>query len=208
MKQQGLFITFEGPDGSGKTTQIQLLQKYFQQKGLRCLLSREPGGTEIGEKIRTLLLDKAHTEMDFAAEALLYAAARAQHVAQVIGPALRRGEVVICDRFVDSSIAYQGYGRQLGEVVAQINRFATGELCPDVTFFMQLAPEKARERIKARKCDRLELELLAFHQRVFAGYQQLEQAEPQRIVAIDASGSIEEIHEIICERMEALLLCR
>ncbi|MBQ5798030.1 MAG: dTMP kinase, partial [Firmicutes bacterium] len=126
MNKRGLFITFEGPDGSGKTTQIHLLKEWLEAKGYQCVLSREPGGTIISEKIREIILDKEHKEMDSRAEALLYAAARAQHVAQVIEPALAAGTMVICDRFTDSSMAYQAYGRGLGDGVRVINEFATG----------------------------------------------------------------------------------
>lgn len=208
MMQRGLFITFEGPDGSGKTTQIELLRRYLEEKGYRSLITREPGGTVIGEKIRTIILDKEHTEMDAVAEALLYAAARAQHVAQVIRPALSSGTMVICDRFTDSSVAYQGYGRQLGEAVEEVNRFATRNLSPDVTFLMRLSPAIGQKRIREEERDRLEMEKLEFHNRVFDGYKELERDNRGRIIGIDASGTIEEIHGKICRRMEELLQCR
>lgn len=205
MKQRGLFITFEGPDGSGKTTQIHLLKDWLEAKGYQCVLSREPGGTVISEKIREIILDKEHKEMDPRAEALLYSAARAQHVAQVIEPALAKGTMVICDRFTDSSMAYQAYGRGLGDGVAMINRFATGGLGPDVTFLMRLAPAEGKNRISGRENDRMELEKLDFHERVYEGYKALERDNPDRIIGIDASGTIEAIHEVIVKRMEELL---
>lgn len=208
MKQRGLFITFEGPDGSGKTTQIHLLKEWLEARGYQCVLSREPGGTIISEKIREIILDKDHKEMDSRAEALLYAAARAQHVAQVIDPALADGTMVICDRFTDSSMAYQAYGRGLGEGVAMINQFATDGLGPDVTFLMRLAPSEGKNRIRGREYDRMELEKLDFHERVYEGYKCLEQNDPERIIGIDASGTIEAIHDVITKRMEELLSCR
>lgn len=208
MERRGLFITFEGPDGSGKSTQIRILKEWLEEQGCRCILSREPGGTVISEKIRDIILDKEHREMDPRTEALLYAAARAQHVAQVIRPALEGGTMVICDRFTDSSMAYQAYGRGLGEDVAVINRFATEELSPDVTFLLQLSPEEGHRRIEGREQDRMELEKMDFHQRVFEGYRRLEEKEPQRIIAIDASQTIEAISTVIRGRMEELLSCR
>ena len=205
MSKRGLFITFEGPDGSGKTTQIHLLKEWLEAKGYQCVLSREPGGTIISEKIREIILDKEHKEMDSRAEALLYAAARAQHVAQVIEPALAAGTMVICDRFTDSSMAYQAYGRGLGDGVRVINEFATNGVGPDVTFLMRLAPSEGKNRIQGREYDRMELEKLDFHERVYEGYKLLEKDNPDRIIGIDASGTIEAIHEVIVTRMEELL---
>lgn len=206
MEQRGLFITFEGPDGSGKSTQIRLLKEWLEAKGHQCILTREPGGTIISEKIREIILDKEHKEMDPRAEALLYSAARAQHVAQVIAPALAAGTMVICDRFTDSSMAYQAYGRGLGDGVRVINEFATVGLGPDVTFLMRLAPSEGKSRIQGRgEYDRMELEKMEFHERVFEGYKLLEKNEPERIIGIEASGTIEEIHKVIIDRMEELL---
>ena len=205
MNKRGLFITFEGPDGSGKTTQIHLLKEWLEARGYQCVLSREPGGTVISEKIREIILDKEHKEMDSRAEALLYAAARAQHVAQVIEPALAKGTMVICDRFTDSSMAYQAYGRGLGDGVRVINEFATGGVGPDVTFLMRLAPSEGKNRISGRENDRMELEKLDFHERVYEGYKLLEKGNPDRIIGIDASGTIEAIHDVIIKRMEELL---
>ena len=132
--KNGLFITLEGPDGSGKSTQIERIRTFFKQRGEKVILTREPGGTPISEKIRTIILDKENRDMDAMTEAMLYAASRAQHVAQVIRPALERGEHVICDRFIDSSIAYQGYGRDLGDCVSIINAYAIRDCIPDITF--------------------------------------------------------------------------
>ena len=131
--KQGMFITFEGPDGSGKTTQIKRLKAFLEQNGIQVVLTREPGGTLIGEKIREIILDKDHIEMDNLTEALLYAASRAQHVAQVIRPNLDAGRTVICDRFMDSSLVYQGVGRQLGSLVRTINEIAVNGTLPDLT---------------------------------------------------------------------------
>ena len=202
--KQGLFITMEGPDGSGKSTQIEAIRRFFEAKGEKVLLTREPGGTQISEKIRALLLDRENSEMDPMAEAMLYAAARAQLVAQVIKPALEDGTHVICDRFIDSSIAYQGYGRGLGDSVAIINAYAVNSCMPDITFLMKLNPEIGKSRIKAADHDRIEMEKLDFHNRVFAGYEALEQEYPDRIVGIDATGNIEEISEEILSHMERL----
>ncbi len=131
---RGIFISIEGPDGSGKSTQIENIKEFFHDKNMDIIFTREPGGTPIGERIRGIILDRKCSEMDPMTEAMLYAAARAQHVAQVIRPALEKGKIVICDRFVDSSIAYQGYGRKLGEAVASINHFAVKECMPDTLF--------------------------------------------------------------------------
>ncbi|MBQ9971978.1 MAG: dTMP kinase [Firmicutes bacterium] len=190
--EKGLFITIEGSDGSGKSTQIALLKEYLESKGFVVLTTREPGGTNIGEKIREIILDKNNIEMDSMTEALLYAASRAQHVAEKIVPALERGEIVICDRFIDSSIAYQGYGRNLGDCVRIINEYAVRGYMPDVTFLMKMDPGIGKSRIKEEDADRLEREKLEFHQKVYAGYEEIEKIY-DRIVGIDATGTIEEI---------------
>ena len=202
--QQGLFITMEGPDGSGKSTQIEAIRRFLEEKGERVIVTREPGGTQISEKIRALLLDRENAEMDPMAEALLYAASRAQLVAQIIKPALEDGTHVICDRFVDSSIAYQGFGRGLGDSVAVINAYAVNNCMPDVTFLMKLNPEIGKSRIKSSDQDRIEMEKIDFHNRVFAGYEALETEYPDRIVGIDASRNIEEISDDIISHVERL----
>ncbi len=199
-----LFITFEGGDGSGKSTQINKVKEFLETRGMRVLLTREPGGTAIGEKIREIILDRNSSEMHAMTEAMLYAASRAQHVQQVIKPALAEGITVICDRFVDSSMAYQGYGRQLGEAVKAINSYAVDGCMPDVTFLLKLDPEIGRERIIPGQEDRLELERLDFHRRVYSGYEELEKAYAGRIVGIDASGSIEDIFSEIRRYLERL----
>ena len=200
----GLFITIEGPDGSGKSTQIKKLAAYLEQKGHGVVVTREPGGTRISEKIREIILDRENIEMDPVTEALLYAASRAQHVAEVIQPAVDSGKTVICDRFVDSSIVYQGIGRGLGiDAVENINRIAVKNILPDITFLFQLCPEVGLERKSEQgEKDRLEQEALDFHQKVFQGYQRLKALYPQRIVVVDASGSIEEIHKDVIFAIE------
>ncbi len=203
--KKGLFISIEGPDGSGKSTQIENIKQFFKDKDIDIVFTREPGGTPIGERIREIILDKNCKEMDSMTEAMLYAAARAQHVNQVIRPALEQKKIVVCDRFVDSSIAYQGYGRRLGESVAIINGFAIGDCMPDVTFLMKLDPTVGRKRIDEKQQDRLEMEKDAFHVSVFKGYLDIEKKNPQRIVGIDASRSINEIKLDIYKKLEEVL---
>ncbi len=202
---RGLFITFEGPDGSGKTTQIEKLRTHIIEKGYDAILTREPGGTAISEKIREIILDKHNMEMDYMTEALLYAASRAQHVAQVIKPALAEGRAVICDRFMDSSIVYQGYGRKLGDCVRVINEYAVNGSFPDITFLLKVDPEIGKGRIKAEEQDRLELEKMDYHKAVFQAYEELEKQYPERIIGIDASRGIDEISKEIQEHIDRLL---
>lgn len=202
---RGIFISIEGPDGSGKSTQLKNIEKFFNERNLEVIFTREPGGTLIGEKIREILLDKANIGMDSMTEAMLYAAARAQHVSQVIKPALEQGKVVVCDRFVDSSIAYQGFGRGLGDCVADINSYAIRDFMPDVTFLMRLDPRIGKNRIGNREQDRLELEKEAFHTSVFEGYLEIEKKNPKRVFGIDASRSIEEIKYDIYRKLEEVL---
>ncbi len=187
-----MFITFEGPDGAGKTTVLQQLVPQLQQlTSLTIKLSREPGGNWIAEAIRKLILDVNNQNMDVRTEALLYAAARRQHLVENILPALQNNEIVISDRFVDSSIAYQGAGRQIGEkAVAQINEFATEGLTPDLTLYLDVPVEVGLQRIKAHRQgqnDRLDQEKLSFHRRVRQAYLQLWRDNPQRIVKVDAT---------------------
>ena len=202
---RGLFISIEGPDGSGKSTQLNNIKKFFQEKGIETIFTREPGGTIIGERIREILLDKCHAEMDSMKEDMLYAAARAQHVAQVIKPALAEGKVVVCDRFVDSSIAYQGFGRKLGDSVEIINSYAVAGCMPDLTILMVLDPSIGKTRIDSREKDRLELEKDAFHRDVFEGYLSLKEKYPDRIFGIDASRTIEDIKCDIYKKLEEML---
>ena len=205
--KKGIFISIEGPDGSGKSTQIENIKQFFKDKKRDIVFTREPGGTAIGERIRAIILDNNCSEMDYMTEAMLYAASRAQHVSQVIKPALAEGKTVICDRFVDSSIAYQGYGRRLGEAVAVINSYAVAGCMPDVTFLMKIDPSVGKNRIRADQQDRLESEKEAFHDEVFRGYLKLEEENPGRIVGIDASRSIDEIKRDIYSKLEEVLNC-
>lgn len=190
---KGLFITFEGSDGAGKSTQIQLAKEYLESIGINPIMTREPGGTSISEKLRDILLDKENSEMSPIAEMMIYASARAQLVAEVIRPAMARGEVVVCDRYIDSSIAYQGYGRGLGSMVEEVNKVAIDGMMPDITFFLDLDPAVGRSRIQSDAMDRLEQEKLDFHYRVYNGYKAVAEADPERVAVIDASRSIEEI---------------
>jgi dTMP kinase len=188
-----MFVTFEGVDGSGKTTQAKLLQVRLEADGTEAVLTREPGGTELGEKLRDLVLHGGHVAPW--AEALLYAASRAQLVEEVIRPALGRGAAVICDRYVDSSVAYQGVARGLGlERVLDLNLAAVEGLMPDRTFLLLLDPSSIRGRLPGQR-DRLEREGDDFHARVDTGYRQLAERFPERIVVLDAARSPEELAE-------------
>lgn len=196
---RGLFVVFEGGDGSGKSTQIRLLRTAVERTGLPVVVTREPGGTPIGEQVRELLLAPGSAAMGDRAEALLYAAARAQHVAEVIGPALDRGAVVLCDRFVDSSIVYQGAGRGLGEPqVEELNRWATGGLAPDLVVLLDLAPgEGLRRAAEGGVPDRLESAGSAFHADVHAAYRRRAAADPDRYLVLDGTLPVEVLQERI-----------
>ncbi len=203
--KKGLFITVEGADGAGKSTQIDFIVKYLQDRGIKSVLTREPGGTAIGEKIRDILLDRENSEMNYMAEALLYAASRAQHVAEVIKPALLEGKAVVCDRFVDSSMAYQGVARGLGDSVAVINSYAIDGCMPDVTFLLKLDPSVSKNRISEEECDRIEQETFDFHRKVYEGYIELEKRFPDRIIGIDASKGVREIGIEIGKHLERII---
>ncbi|MGC9357849.1 MAG: dTMP kinase [Anaerolineae bacterium] len=193
---QGLFITLEGPEGSGKTTQLPLLADWLEAQGRSVLRTREPGGTPIGERIRALLHDPAHTEMTARAEILLYSASRAQHVEEIIRPALTQGRIVLCDRYFDSTYAYQGYGRGLSlKDLETITHFATGGLTPDVTLYLDIEPEQGLRRRKdgGEELNRLDREALAFHRRVRQGYLEMAAREPARWFIVEAGGSPEEV---------------
>lgn len=212
MKLKGIFITIEGPDGAGKTSVIkELLPKLEQALGERIVSTREPGGSRIAEKIRELILDPEHTEMDIRTEALLYAAGRRQHLMEKILPALDRGEIVLCDRFVDSSLAYQGHARGIGmEEVASINRFATNDIEPDFTLYLDIEASVGLERIykgKAdRQFDRLDQEKLEFHEKVREAYLKLADEHTERITLIDAAQEldavVDECYKIIMEKLK------
>ncbi|MGE8006431.1 dTMP kinase [Lysinibacillus sp. NPDC093216] len=194
-----LFITFEGPEGAGKTTVIQKIAERLAEENIDVLATREPGGIEIAEKIRSIILNPEHTAMDERTEALLYAAARSQHYFEKVRPALDSGKTVICDRFIDSSLAYQGYARGIGvDEVLSINEFAIGKMLPDMTILFDLAPEVGLARIHAhgeREVNRLDVESLAFHKKVREGYLQLVERYPERIHVVNADQNIERVVE-------------
>jgi len=202
---RGLFVTFEGSEGSGKSTQIRTLAEFLREQGYGVVLTREPGGTPIGDQVRRILLDHANEKMHPRTEVLLFLASRAQHVEELIRPALKAGKIVLCDRYADSTLAYQGYGR--GENVDQLRRlidYATGGLWPDLTFWLDLPVEEGLARLNNK--NRLDSEALAFHKRVREGYKRLAQAEPHRWVRIDGTLTRAEIQEqirkILLERLK------
>lgn len=192
---RGYFITVEGTDGSGKTTQIKLIEEYLKSKNKSVVLTREPGGTNISEKIRDILLDTQNSEMGIITEMLLYASARSQLVSEVIRPAIEKGKVVICDRFVDSSYVYQGFGRGIDlKIITDVNRIALDGLVPDITLFFDIDPGDAlKRRINSTGLDRIEKEKMDFHKRVYNGYKKLAMLYPDRINCIDSDRSVEEI---------------
>jgi dTMP kinase len=195
-----MFITFEGPEGSGKSSQLALLAPFLSARGLDVLVTREPGGTAIGDQIRLCLHDVANTGMAAATELLLYSASRAQLVNELIRPALTAGKVVLCDRFADSTLAYQGYGRGLNlDDLLAITRFATGGLTPDLTFLLDIdvASGLARRRQWGAEMNRLDLEEVAFHERVRHGYHELARAGVARWCIIDADRSVDAVQEDI-----------
>ena len=194
-----MFITFEGPDGSGKSTIIKWLYEKLQSEGFDILLTREPGGTPISEKIRNIILDNDNTALDPRTEALLYAASRRQHLVEKIWPALKKGQIVLCDRYLDSSLAYQGGGRNLGlQNILDINLFATENTYPDLTIFFDVSPEIGLSRLsqdKKRVADRLDNESKSFHDVVYQTFIKVADKYPDRIVKIDASKPIEVVQE-------------
>ncbi|MDF1509501.1 dTMP kinase [Robertmurraya sp. DFI.2.37] len=206
---RGLFITLEGPDGAGKTTILNRLAERFQKDGKKVLHTREPGGIEIAEQIRKVILDKDNTAMDSRTEALLYAAARRQHLVEKVQPALEEGYVVLCDRFVDSSLAYQGYARKLGiDEVYSINQFAIADMMPNLTLYFDIDPKVGLERINRsneREVNRLDLEKLQFHEDVREGYHILLQRFPQRIKKINAEQELERVYEEAYKEVAALI---
>lgn len=205
---KGKFIVLEGIDGSGKTTQLKLLGDKLKDRGLPVLHTREPGGTRIGDKIREILLNPEYKELVPRAEAFLYAAARAQHVAQVIQPALSNGTIVLCDRFLDSSLAYQGFGRGIEvSLLERINEPATDGLVPDLTIILDFCTEDGMDRINqsGRRIDRIEREAGAFHQRVRMGYLALAGRSPGRYRVINANRPVEQVHRDIMTAAEGVI---
>ena len=192
-----LFVTFEGGEGSGKSTVLKQVNEILLSEGHSTLLTREPGGTPISEQIRNVILDKANTAMDPRTEALLYAASRRQHLVEKIWPALKEGKIVLCDRFLDSSLAYQGGARGLGmDEILEVNRYATEGQFPDITLFFNLDPSIGLQRIAAnagREVNRLDLERMTFHEKVRASFQKLASLYPERYVTIDASQPLEKV---------------
>ncbi len=203
----GLFITFEGGDGTGKSTQVRLLTEWLAEQGRAVVSTREPGGTEVGTALRDIVLHH-RGEVDPRAEALLYAADRAQHIGTLVRPALERGDVVVQDRYIDSSVAYQGAGRVLDAAeIKRISLWATGDLVPDLTVLLDLPGDVARARLakEQKTFDRLENEHDDFHERVRAGFLQLAGDEPDRFLVVDATQEIDQIAHVIRDRVGALL---
>lgn len=195
--KKGFTITVEGGEGSGKSLQINEISKYLTSRNIEHILTREPGGVKIAEDIRKVILDTNNTAMDGKTEALLYSAARRQHLVEKVIPALEHGKVVVMDRFLDSSLSYQGYSRNLGiQEVLEINKFAIGDYMPDLTLLFDLEPEVGLQRINAnsnREINRLDLETIEFHKKVREGYKKVYEMFPERIVIIDAEKSIEDV---------------
>ncbi len=204
---KGIFITLEGPEGSGKSTQLKRLSAYLKRKGLNVLSTREPGGTRIGERVREILLSPRNRGMSPLAELLLYLASRAQLVEEVMRPALGQGKVVVSARFSDSSLAYQGYGRGLDkQLIRKMNRVTTGSLKPDLTILLDINIPQGLKRARAgSKGDRLEREAREFHQRVREGYLKLAEREPKRIKIVKVVGSIGQVQERIRQHVDELL---
>jgi dTMP kinase len=210
MNQKGKFISFEGGEGSGKTTLLRQISSYLESRSIAYILTREPGGIEISEKIREIILDTKHTDMDARTEALLYAAARRQHLVEKVKPALDAGQIVLCDRFVDSSLAYQGYARGLGiDEIWNINQFAIESLMPEVTFYLDIDPVVGLSRIAAsqeREVNRLDLEAIEFHHKVREGYHIIAKQNPHRIMTINAEQTPNQVvNDIICELEKGIL---
>lgn len=206
-----MFITFEGSEGSGKTTQTKLLAKALQKKGFDVLHTYEPGGTKISEKIRKILLENVNAQMSDLTELFLYLSARAQHVAEVIKPALTQGKIVICDRFIDATLAYQGYGRGLNKkLIQKLNSLVSQDIKPELTILLDIDPveglQKAIRLHKGGQGDRIEQEEIEFHQRIRLGYLKIGKQDPQRVKIIPAKKNIDEIHQIILGYVNKLLI--
>ena len=201
---KGLFISFEGNDGSGKSSVIKAVHQKLNELGYNVILSREPGGSKIAEKIREIILDKDNLGMDDWTEALLYAASRREHINKTIKPALDRGDIILCDRYLDSSLAYQGKARNLGiDNVYNMNQYATNGLLPDLTLLVCVRPEVGLDRIAKNRSDkdRLELETIEFHHNVYDGYQEVAKTYPNRIKIVDGEKSMEEVANDAIEKV-------
>lgn len=205
----GVFITFEGGEGSGKTTIASLVKEQLEKEGYQVVLTREPGGVDIAEEIRNVILDVKNTNMDKKTEALLYAASRRQHLVEKVIPALNQGAVVICDRFIDSSLVYQGLARGIDiDEVYKMNLFATENILPQRTIFFDIQPELGMQRIamnKDREVNRLDMEKMDFHHKVYQGYLQICDKYPQRIVKVDASQGIENVFNQVIGKIREVL---
>lgn len=207
--EKGIFITIEGPEGAGKTTIIEMLLEKLESEGYPIMKTREPGGIEISEQIRSVILNKNNTAMDGRTEALLYAAARRQHLVEKVLPAIEQGFIVLCDRFIDSSLAYQGFARGIGmDEVYSINTFAIDNRMPDATLYFDIDPEIGMKRInehKGREVNRLDLENLEFHRKVREGYQLLSRKYSNRIIEIDASQPLQKVYEIAESKIMSII---
>lgn len=205
---EGVFVTFEGPDGAGKSTQIGLAEVYLRQKGYEVCVTREPGGAPLSEQIREVLLSRAYANMLPEVEVLLYAASRAQHVAEVIAPALERGQIVLCDRYVDASYAYQGYGHHLPlSWIEAVNRYALEKAMPDRTYIIDLSVEESRKRLSRRMQgpDRIEARDNEYHQRVRKAFAKLAEEDKNRILFLDGAVAEEVLSAKICQDLESIL---
>jgi len=200
---RGFFITFEGLEGAGKSTQIKILKKHLASKGWPVVVTREPGGTYIGDEIRDILLDIDNKDIDYKVEALLYSASRAQLVSKIIKPALEEGKIVLSDRYIDSSVAYQGYGRGLPtDLILEFNRWGTDALQPDLTLLLRLPAEVGLSRTDSEQADRIESECISFHKRVEAGYDEMASMSKDRYRIIDGSQSSEKVSQEIIKVVE------
>ncbi|AEB77143.1 thymidylate kinase [Clostridium botulinum] len=208
---KGVFITLEGPDGSGKTTIVKMIEKYLKENNVDYISTREPGGINISEQIREIILDTKNTEMDARTEALLYVASRRQHLAERVIPALKLGKIVICDRFIDSSLAYQGYARGIGiDEVMSINEFAIDGYMPNLTLYLDIEPEIGLKRISQnhkREVNRLDLEKLDFHKKVREGYFKVLEKYPNRIKKINANQPIDKVFEDVKNYLKFMVIC-
>lgn len=206
---KGKFIVFEGGEGSGKTTILEMIYEYLESIGVSCIKTREPGGIKISEDIRNIILDKSNINMDAKTEALLYAAARRQHLVEKVIKYLEEGKLVLCDRFIFSSLAYQGYARELGiEEIYKINKFAIGDYMPDLNLLFDLDPKVGLARInknKNREINRLDLEELDFHYKVREGYNILSEEYKDNFIKVNAEASIEEVFEQVKKIIEEIL---